>query len=75
MGFSPPCRAGDRQERQVAPRLSRRQRREGAAKDVDHDLENPEVRANFPPISHSTALDLLCARCDRLPNIPDACSN
>ena len=32
---------------QVAPRLSRRQRREGAAKDVDHDLENPEVRANF----------------------------
>jgi hypothetical protein len=23
------------------------QRREGAAKDVDHDLENPEVRANF----------------------------
>jgi hypothetical protein len=41
------CRAGDRQERQVAPRLSRRQRREGAAKDVDHDLENPEVRANF----------------------------
>ena len=41
------CRAGDRQERQVAPRLSRRQRREGAAKDLDHDLENPEVRANF----------------------------
>ena len=46
MGFSPPP-AGDRQERQVVPRLSRRQRREGAAKDVDHDLENPEVRANF----------------------------
>jgi hypothetical protein len=55
------CRAGGRRERQVAPRLSRRQRREGAAKDVDHDLENPEVR-EFPPISHSTALDLPCAR-------------
>ena len=45
--FLPHCRAGDRQDRQVAPRLSRRQRREGAAKDLDHDLEYPEVRANF----------------------------
>ena len=32
------CRAGDRQERQVASGLSRGQPVEGAAKDVDHDF-------------------------------------
>jgi hypothetical protein len=53
------CRAGDRQERQVAPRLSRRQRREGAAKNVDHDLENPEVRAHFRQLVRQLVIALL----------------